>query len=88
MSIHRYAAKRDANELEIVAALRSIGVSVIFVSGKGAPDLICYHPREGTRLIEVKTKHGKFTKAQRENVIPYCVCRDVSSALALFGVKA
>lgn len=88
MSLHRWAAKRDDNEQAIVEALRAIGVSVIFVSGKGAPDLLAYHPRDGMRAIEVKARKGKFTKAQLENPIPYCVCRDVASALALFGVRA
>jgi len=31
----------------------------------GLPDLICWHPTRGVRLVEVKTPSGAFTPAQR-----------------------
>lgn len=40
MSIHRTAAKRDHNELEIIKALRAAGYSVQQLSGTGVPDLL------------------------------------------------
>lgn len=32
---------------------------------KGFPDLLCFHPKHGTRWIEVKKPTGKLTKDQR-----------------------
>jgi Holliday junction resolvase len=65
MSIHRRAAKRDANEPEIIAALRAVGASVDSISGKDVPDLIVGF-RGVNYLIEVKYLSGKLTKGQYE----------------------
>lgn len=54
--------KPDANQAEIVEALRRAGASVqpIHTIGQGVPDLLVdWHNR--TFLIEVKTKGGKLT---------------------------
>lgn len=31
---------------------------------EGLPDLLCFHPTRGIRLVEVKTEKGRFTPAQ------------------------
>jgi Holliday junction resolvase len=51
----RYGAKIDANQPEIVAALRKAGCTVqhLHAVGKGCPDLLCAVQGE-TFLIEVK----------------------------------
>lgn len=55
MSIHRRAARRDANEQEIVKALRDAGCLVEPISGKGVPDLLVWSPfRRCILLLEVK----------------------------------
>lgn len=51
----RFSTKADANQPEIVAALKAVGCSVVDLSGigKGCPDLLC--GREGrTYLVECK----------------------------------
>ena len=55
--------RRDANEPEIIAALKALGARVYQVSGSGLPDLIVqYQGREF--CLEVKTAKGKRTDAQ------------------------
>lgn len=39
MALHRRAARRDANEPDIVKALRDLGCHVLRMSGPGLPDL-------------------------------------------------
>lgn len=66
MSIHRRAAKRDANEAEIIKALRRVGAQVVQLSGKGVPDLLVGFRGE-LFLLEVKMpKTGKLTDDQKE----------------------
>jgi len=61
----RVAAKRDANEPEIVNALVRAGATVERLSMQGVPDLLVgYQGR--TYLIEVKTEKGSLTDDQRE----------------------
>jgi Holliday junction resolvase len=63
MALHRRAARRDANEAEIVEALRAAGAKVWPISGPGIPDLlVAYQGR--FLLLEVKTRAGKPTRAQ------------------------
>ena len=65
MSLNRYAAKRDANEPEIISALRASGFIVcqlakpldLLVGRKGSPHWA---------LLEVKDADGKLTKDQTE----------------------
>lgn len=81
--------KRDANEAEIVRALEQIGIRCRRLSEKGMPDLLCYSPREGVLLLEVKSATGKLTAAQvshRQDGWPVCIVRSVADALALFGI--
>lgn len=89
MSLRRWNPKRDAAEPAIVDALEAIGVTVHRLSHPGLPDLLCWHRREGLRLIEVKTDKGTLTEAQQLTVcssLPFCIVRSVSDALALYGV--
>lgn len=55
MSPPRYAARRDANDAEIVAALEGVGCLVQSISAEGVPDLLVFSPHTGkVHLIEVK----------------------------------
>lgn len=60
-----YAAKRDANESEIVKALDAIGATVTKLSQPGVPDLLVRY-RDRWYLVEVKGPNGKLTPGQRE----------------------
>lgn len=72
MSLHRQNAARDANEAEIVDALRTIGCSVVRLSEKGIPDLLVGF-KGNTFLLEVKLplgakggkSHSELTKDQQ-----------------------
>lgn len=89
----RYAAKADANQAEIVAALRSIGASVetLHAVGRGVPDLLVGF-RGRNWLIEVKDggkvpsarvlteDQGIWHRAWRGQV---AVVEDAGAALAL-----
>jgi len=88
VSIRRQAARRDGNEPAIVDALEAIGVVVHRLSAPGLPDLLCWHPREGLRLIEVKMPGERLT-IQQETVrlrMPFFVVESVADALALYSV--
>lgn len=61
--MRKYGAKRDANELEIVAGLRKIGCGVLHLSAGGVPDLLVSFKNK-LYLFEVKTKKGKLTEDQ------------------------
>lgn len=59
----RYAAKRDANEPEIIKALRKIGCLVEQLNGTNIPDLLVIY--SGTvHLMEVKDGKAKLTEGQ------------------------
>jgi len=63
MSILRYSAKRDANELEIVNALENAGCLVQRLSGGGVPDLLVWAPDlDALILVEVKIKKKRNMK--------------------------
>jgi Holliday junction resolvase len=64
VSIHRINARRDANEGAIIQTLQAEGVIVFPISGAGIPDLLCGH-RGVWFLVEVKTRSGRLTEAQR-----------------------
>lgn len=74
MSINRFAKMRDANEAEIVAALRSVGATVTQLGQHGVPDLLVGF-RGATFLLEVKAppgarggtkhNHAELTSAQK-----------------------
>lgn len=89
MTLKRFAARRDANEPEIIQALERIGVQVWQISGSGVPDLLTF--RQGIWLpVEVKMPGGELTVAQRKTyqAAPFPIMESVEQALALFGVKA
>ena len=87
----RTAAKVDANQKEIVAALRKMGVSVQSLAniGKGCPDLLA---AKGDRswLIEVKGPKGKLTPDQVEFIASWRgvvhIVRTVDDVVNLVGV--
>ena len=56
------AAKVDANQPEIVAALRKIGATVqhLHTVGRGCPDILVGYQGENY-LLEIKTEKGKLT---------------------------
>lgn len=56
--------RRDAVETPIARDLRKLGYTVIFVSGRGAPDAIIISPQRQCRVGEFKGKRGKLTAAQ------------------------
>ena len=61
----RLAAKTDANQTQVISALRAAGAQVqsLAAVGKGVPDLLCKY--QGTfYLIEVKD--GRKTPSQRK----------------------
>lgn len=61
----KWARQRDANEPQIVTALKDVGATVAKLDGKGLPDLLVGYKGD-TFLMEVKgiTKTGK-TKRTR-----------------------
>jgi len=65
MSLHRRNPKRDANEREIIDALKQIGCTVKQLSATGLPDLLVGY-RGKNYLIEVKQSNGKLTDDQVE----------------------
>lgn len=80
--------KRDANEGEIVKALRKVGAAVIRISEKGAPDLLVFH-RGVVHLLEVKSRLGRATLAQGETSAqgwPVVTVRTVDDGLRAVGV--
>lgn len=58
--------RTDANQREIVAALRAVGAEVISLHtvGRGVPDLLVLH-RGRVWLLECKSVHGRVEPAQR-----------------------
>lgn len=65
MSLHRRAAKRDANEPGIIRVLVAHGCVVWQLSGNGIPDLLVM--RNGkTWIADVKNGPSVATKAQKE----------------------
>jgi hypothetical protein len=63
----RWAARQDENQPEIVAALESIGCSVLSLQrvGKGCPDLLVGY-RQCNVLMEIKQLKGKLNQKQEE----------------------
>ena len=59
----RHAARRDANEPEIIAAFAAHGARAWTVSDGGRPDLAVWH-RDRWHLVEVKMPKGALTDAQ------------------------
>ena len=83
-------AKRDGNEKEIVAALRQLGASVIYLNMPDAPDLLVGIAGECNVLIETKTPTGKLRPGQvafAENWqgTPVVVIRSIDEAIGLIN---
>lgn len=84
----RRRAKHDANQPEIVAALRGIGATVTIVDHEAIPDLIVLY--DCVYLIEVKVPGGKLTPKQvawhEQNQSPQIgIVESVDEALTLIG---
>jgi hypothetical protein len=61
----RHAARTDANQKEIMDALKKVGVSVEYI--KLPFDCVYYnHRNHETGFLEIKTEDGRLTKAQLE----------------------
>ena len=86
----RRAAKTDANQREIIAALEAVGASVFpsFRLGGGFPDLVVGF-RGVTYLLEVKTPTGRLTPAEARFFAQWrghaAVVRSVDEALRAIG---
>ena len=87
----RWAAKTDANQAEIVAALRDAGASVLVLSrvGQGCADLAA-GVRGETFFLEVKTDAGKLTPREQEFMDEwrghYAIVRTPEEALRAIGL--
>ena len=87
----RWAAKVDANQAEIVAALRQVGASVLVLSrvGQGCADLAA-GIRGMTYFLEVKTDKGKLTPSEIDFMEMwrghYAIVRTPDEALRAIGV--
>lgn len=88
---HRLNAKRDANEPEIVNALRQVGAGVFRISAKDVCDLLVIF-RGVTYLIEVKAPKGVVKPGQREFIAAWneaggkaAIVRSVDDALQAIG---
>lgn len=87
--MRQYAARRDANEAEIIDALEGVGASVTQLSAKGLPDLLIGFRGE-TFLAETKSRRGKLTDAQKKFIedwqgAPVLIIRSVDDALTGIG---
>lgn len=86
------AARTDANQGEIVKALRAAGASVqsLATIGKGCPDLVAAKGPD-TWLIEVKGLKGKLTDDQVKFISEWRgvvhIVRTAEDALQLVGVS-
>jgi Holliday junction resolvase len=93
----RLRARVDANQAEIVQALRDAGRSVLILSsvGKGCPDILVGYPG-GCTLMEIKdgaksASRRKLTPDEEQFRArwrgPYAVVTSVAEALAATGAK-
>lgn len=83
----KWAAKRDANEGQIVAALRQVGATVILM--KLPVDAIVLF-RGATFLMDFKSAGGRLTESQRTlrdtwQGGPLCFPRTAEEALTFIG---
>lgn len=89
----KHAGKVDANQADIVKALRKAGASVLSLSmlGHGVPDLLVGRQggNPGMWLMEVKGPNGKPTKHQVKFIDawphPVHIVRTADEALRLVG---
>ena len=87
----RWAAKTDANQAEIVQALRDVYCSVLPMHrlGQGAPDIAVGRAGK-VYFLEIKTEKGKLTSAEREFQLRwrghYAIVRTPEEALKAIGL--
>jgi hypothetical protein len=85
------AKRTDANQADIIAALRQVGAKVVSLHevGGGVPDLLVAF-RGRNHLIEIKTTDGKLNKRQenwRANwPAPVAIARTIGDALTAIGI--
>lgn len=81
----RRAARRDANEAEIVGALQAVGATV--VCGEAFDLTVGYRGRNW--LLEIKTKQGRLQPFQKRMLAEwrgqYTVVRTIDEALKAVG---
>lgn len=73
--------RRDAIEPAIIAALRSRGIKVWQISGRGLPDLLCLN---SLRWVPIEVKSGltaRLSAVQTLQQAPWEVVRSVDEAL-------
>lgn len=84
MGLNRYSKRRDANESEIVKALRAIGCTVMQTD---AVDLIVGVNSKTNLLMEIKTETGKLKPSQEKLLQTwrgqYAIVRTVEEAINL-----
>jgi Holliday junction resolvase len=83
------AARKDANQAQLIADLRRLGASVSVLNGAGLPDLLVGH-RRTNYLIEVKTARGVLTKPQCDFMATWAgavyVVRNLTEARKVLGL--
>ena len=89
----RRAARVDANQPEIVDAVRRVGGYCMLThrQGDGCPDLFVWHKSTGWLPIELKIKGGAFTsdeiRVHDECPATIYVIRSVDEMMQLLGVS-
>lgn len=84
----RHLHRVDANQAEIIAALRRIGYSVLSLTkmGNGCPDLLASRAKQNL-LLEVKSDRGELRESQSDFAktwnAPVYVVRNADDVLAL-----
>lgn len=86
------AAKIDANQPEIVEALRKCGILVIILSGvgRGCPDFLWYNGyTRKMGLIDCKGEHYHLTPAQLKlwALWPVEIAKTIQQALRITGIE-
>jgi hypothetical protein len=86
-----WAAKTDANQAEIVQALRDVYCSVLLLHrvGQGCPDIAVGY-QGSVYFLEIKTDKGKLTPREQEFMDGwrghYAIVRTPDEALRAIGV--
>lgn len=82
--------RRDANQQEIVEALRKIGATVIDLAdvGKDCPDILVGY-MDKNYLIEIKTPNGNLASGQKDFWVHWrgqtAVARSIKDAFNIIG---
>ena len=63
--IQRKRSRRDKNQIEIIKAIRALGVTVweTHALGQGSPDIVCGYDRKNF-LFEIKDARGKMNRRE------------------------